>query len=110
LYLLASPSRLDPLRRDPRRLGPAAGKTLPAARPRLGGGLRGRLVLAGKKGGADVGRGHKGNGTNYLVLTDGNDTPLSAIITAANVSEVHAIETLVEECSAAHRPERLLYD
>ena len=110
LYLLASPSRLDPQWRLPRRLGPAAGKTLPAARDQLGGSLRRRLVCPGKKGGDDVGRGRKGNGTNYLLLTDGNDTPLAATITAANVSEVHAIETLVDECSAACRPRRLLYD
>jgi transposase len=69
-----------------------------------------RLVLTGKKGGLEVGRGRKGNGTNYLVLTDGNDTPLSSIITAANVSEVHAIETLVDECRTSRLPKRLLYD
>ena len=45
-------------------------------------------------------------------MTDGNDLPLSAFITAANISEVHAIETLVDEChcSTAHWPKRLLYD
>lgn len=44
------------------------------------------------------------------MLTDGQDTPLSAIVTAANVSEVHAIETLVDECPLGRRPKRLLYD
>lgn len=62
------------------------------------------------QGGLEVGRGRKGNGTRYLVLTDGNDTPLSSIITAANVSEVHAIETLVDERRTARPPQRLLYD
>ena len=44
------------------------------------------------------------------MLTDGNDTPLAATITAANVGEVHAIETLVDECLTLRRPQRLLYD
>ncbi len=93
-----------------RRVGPTAQAVVPPARPQLGRIARGRLVLTGKKRGDDVGRGRKGNGTNLLVLTDGNDTPLSAIITAANISEVHAIETLVDECCTPRRPQRLLYD
>lgn len=57
-----------------------------------------------------VSRGRKGNGMNFLMLTDGHDTPLSAIVTAANVNEVHAIEALVDECRTAQRPQRLVYD
>lgn len=110
--VLEETSRLDPLWRVPRRVGSIAGEGTRQAWHQLGRSDWRRLVCTGKKGGNDVGRGHKGNGTNFLVLTDGNDTPLSAIITAANVSEVHAIETLVDECEShtAQWPKRLLYD
>ena len=112
LYLLEATPRLDSLRRVSRRVGSTARRADAAARHRLGGSDRRRLVCSCKKGGDEVGRGRKGNGSNILVMTDGNDLPLSAFITAANTSEVHAIETLVDEChcSTAHWPKRLLYD
>lgn len=45
-----------------------------------------------------------------MLLVDGEGTPLSAMTVAANVSEVHAVETLVDTCVLDRRPERLLYD
>ena len=43
-------------------------------------------------------------------MTDRNDIPLSAFVTAANTSEVHAIETLVDQRQTRRKPKRLLYD
>ena len=45
-----------------------------------------------------------------MLMIDGNGTPLSAFTTAANVSEVHAIETLVDEQQGPQQPARLMYD
>ncbi len=45
-----------------------------------------------------------------MLMVDGEGTPLSAFTTAANISEVHAIETLVDERATAKKPQRLLYD
>jgi transposase len=45
-----------------------------------------------------------------MLMVDGEGTPLSAFTTAANISEVHAIETLVDERVTTKKPERLLYD
>jgi aerobic-type carbon monoxide dehydrogenase small subunit (CoxS/CutS family) len=110
VYLLATPPRLVTQRRVPGRLGSPVGKTRSAAAHRLGRGDRRRLVFTGKKGGDEVGRCHKGNGTRILLLIDANDTPLSSYITAAQHSEVHTIETLVDERRLRRLPRRLLYD
>ena len=61
-------------------------------------------------GAAEVGYGRKGKGTTIMLMVDGEGTPLSAFTTAANVSEVHAIETLVDERVCDKAPQRLLYD
>jgi transposase len=45
-----------------------------------------------------------------MLMVDGEGTPLSAFTTAANISEVHAIETLVDERACDKAPQRLLYD
>lgn len=45
-----------------------------------------------------------------MLLTDGEGTPLSAFTVAANVAEVNAIETLVDERLTEHAPPRLIYD
>lgn len=45
-----------------------------------------------------------------MLLVDSAGTPLSAFTCAANVAEVHAIETLVDTCLTGRHPERLLYD
>ncbi len=45
-----------------------------------------------------------------MLMVDGEGTPFSAFTTAANVSEVHAIETLVDERVCDKAPQRLLYD
>jgi len=63
-----------------------------------------------KKRGAEVGYGRKGKGTTIMLMVDGEGVPLSAFTTAATTSEVHAIETLVDERVCDKVPERLLYD
>lgn len=45
-----------------------------------------------------------------MLMVDGEGMPLSAFTTAANVSEVHAIETLVDERLTRKKPKRLMYD
>ncbi len=45
-----------------------------------------------------------------MLMVDGEGTPLSAFTTTANISEVHAIETLVDERLTTRKPKRLLYD
>lgn len=45
-----------------------------------------------------------------MLLVDGEGTPLSAMTVAANVSEVHAVETLVDTRVPNRQPERLMYD
>jgi len=45
-----------------------------------------------------------------MLMVDGDGTPLSAFITAASTSEVHAIETLVDDRVAANKPRHLMYD
>ncbi len=61
-------------------------------------------------GGAEVGHGRKGQGTTILLMIDGEGTPLSAFTTAANISEVRAIETLVDERVTKKKPKRLMDD
>ncbi len=68
------------------------------------------LVFTGKKGGAEVGYGRKGKGTTIMLMVDGEGVPLSAFTTAATTSEVHAIETLIDERVCDKVPQRLLYD
>jgi len=64
----------------------------------------------GQKKGAEVGYGHKGKGTTIMLMVDGKGTSLSAFTTAATTSEVHDIETLVDERVYDKSPQRLLYD
>ena len=45
-----------------------------------------------------------------MLMVDGEGTPLSAMTVAASTSEVHAIETLVDNCTAANKPQHLMYD
>lgn len=45
-----------------------------------------------------------------MLMVDREGTPLSACTTAADVSEVHAIETLVDLRLTEHTPGHLLYD
>jgi len=45
-----------------------------------------------------------------MLMVDGEGTPLSAFTTEASTSEVHAIETLVDDCVGQRRPDRLMYD
>lgn len=45
-----------------------------------------------------------------MLMVDGEGTPLSAFTTEASTSEVHAIETLVDERVTRRKPQRLMYD
>ena len=110
LYVLASAARVGGRRTLSGRLASAAGPARPAQASRLGR-CDGRwLVCTGKKGGPEVGYGRKGKGTTIMLMIDGEGTPLSAFTTAASTSEVHAIETLVDERATRRPPERLMYD
>ena len=58
-----------------------------------------------------VGTGRKGTGTTALVLMDADQTPLGAVITAADEHEVHHIERLVASAVVDLPAEtRLVYD
>lgn len=108
--VLAATSRLEPQRRLPSRMAKTARQDRSAERHRLGRGDRRWLVFTGKKGGDEVGRCHKGNGTRILLLIDAKGIPLSAYATAAHHNEVNTIETLVDERKLDRKPRRLLYD
>lgn len=45
-----------------------------------------------------------------MLMVDGGGVPLSAFTTAASTSEVHAVETLIDERVAANTPRHLMYD
>lgn len=70
-----------------------------------------RHVLPGKKRGQVVGKGYKGTGTDVLILMDGDQTPLGAVIAPANHHETRHIERLLDS-SVVELPAqcRLLYD
>lgn len=58
-----------------------------------------------------MGTGRKGTGSTVLVLMDGDQTPLGAIILPANEHEVRHIERLIESAVVELPvPGRLLYD
>jgi IS5 family transposase len=72
-----------------------------------------RLVFSGEKRGAAVGIGRKGKGTTILLLTDGNDFPLSAHIAGADEHEVNHVSPLLDVAvvhEAFWQPTHLLYD
>jgi len=92
-------------------MGPSSRQTRSAPADQLGGSDRRWLVFTGKKGGAEVGRTPKGNGTRILLMVDAEGTPLSAYTTAAHHNEVHTVETLVKRRQLCYQtPRRLLYD
>ena len=63
---------------------------------------------SGKKGGREVGKTKKGKGTKWMVLVDGQGTPLGARLSSASPAEVRLAEGLHPEISG--RPERLIAD
>jgi transposase len=91
-------------------VGSAPRQARSAEADQLGGSDRRWLVFTGKKGGDEVGRTPKGNGTRILLMVDGNGTPLSAYTTAAHHNEVNTVETLVDERRSRQKPRRLMYD
>jgi transposase len=111
LDLLEAAPGLDPQRRVPGRVGPTARQARSVPADQLGGSDRRWLVFTGKKGGDEVGRCPKGNGTRILLMVDAEGTPLSAYTTAAHHNEVNTVETLVKRRQLCYQtPRRLLYD
>jgi transposase len=111
LDLLEKAPRLDAQRRFPGRMGSSAWQARSAQADQLGGSDRRWLVFTGKKGGDEVGRCPKGNGTRILLMVDAEGTPLSAYTTAAHHNEVNTVETLVKRRQLCYQtPRRLLYD
>ncbi len=109
--VLETAPRLDPQRRLPGRVGSSPRQARSAQTNQLGGSDRRWLVFPGKKGGDEVGRTPKGNGTRILLMVDADGTPLSAFTTAAHHNEVNTVETLVEQRQLCYQtPRRLLYD
>lgn len=45
-----------------------------------------------------------------MLMVEGEGMPLSAFTTEASTSELHAVETLVDERMTERKPKRLLYD
>ena len=81
--------------------------------------LRGRELCPRKKGGAGVGKTKKGKGTKWMLLVDGQGTPLGAHLDSASPSEVKLLEKTIEtiQVRRAHRagrprskPDRLILD
>jgi hypothetical protein len=100
--LLEAAPRLDPQRRLPGRVGSCPRQAGSAPADQLGGGDRRWLVFTGKKGGNEVGRTRKGNGTRILLMVDAEGTPFSAYTTAAHHNEVNTVETLVKRRQLSH--------
>jgi transposase len=94
---LAAIPRLDPKRPLASRLGAAGEPTRRTRAHRLAGAVGRRLVFPSEKRGAAVGIGRKGKGTTILLLTDGNDLPLSAHIAGADEHEVNHVEPLLDQ-------------
>jgi hypothetical protein len=109
--MLEAASRLDPQRRVPCGVGSTAWQARSVPADQLGGSDRRWLVFTGKKGGDEIGRCQKGNGTRILLMVDAEGTPFSAYTSAAHHNEVNLIETLVKRRRLCYQtPRRLLYD
>jgi transposase len=81
--------------------------------------FRGRQLLPRKKGGLKVGKTKRGKGTKWMVLVDGQGTPLGVHLDSASPAEVTLLETTLETVSVARahraghprqRPEHLILD
>jgi len=70
--------------------------------------LRGRELRPRKKGGAGVGKTKKGKGTKWMLLVDGQGTPLGAHLDSASPSEVKLLEQTIDtiQVRRAHQPGR----
>ena len=110
VHMLEEAPRLDSQWRLPGRVGANPRQTRSGQADQLGGSDRRWLVFTGKKGGDEVGRTPKGNGTRILLMADGNGLPLSAYTTAAHHAEVNTVELLVDRRQSRRKPRRLLYD
>src|SRR5258708_3979444 len=63
---------------------------------RLGRGLHGRQLFAGKKRGPGVGNTRKGKGTKWMVVGSGEGVPLGVLATSASPSEMRLAEPTLD--------------
>src|SRR6059036_108394 len=68
--------------------------------------LRGRQLRPREKGGLKVGKTKRGKGTKWMLLVDGEGTPLGAHLDSASPAEVRLLEKTLDTVavSRAHRP------
>lgn len=81
--------------------------------------FRRRQLRPGQKRGLAVGKTKRGKGTKWLVLVDGQGTPLGAYLDSASPSEVKLLEKALATVAVGHahrpgrprqRPDRLVLD
>jgi transposase len=70
--------------------------------------LRRRQFCPGEKGGAAVGKTKRGKGTKWMVVVDGEGTPLGAHLDSASPAEVRLLEQTLDTIAIprAHHPGR----
>jgi len=84
----------------------------------LGGGLHGRQLRTGEKGGAAVGKTRRGKGSKWMVVVDGQGIPLGGTIISASPAEVRLAEETLKTVKVPRpgrgrpksRPKRLIAD
>lgn len=110
VHLLATPGRMDYVRRIPGSVGALAGQARRAEVHQLGRNNGRRNIFAGKKGGVEVGRTKKGKGTKIMLMVEGEGLPLGVEIASASEAEVNLVEELIDKRTSRRRPKRLIYD
>ena len=84
----------------------------------MGDGVPRRLVCAGEKGGADIGKTKRGKGSKCMVVVDGQGIPLGVCVASANIAEVSLAEATLSTISVPRgqrgrprrKPDRLIAD
>jgi transposase len=59
----------------------------------MGAGVHRRVVRAGEKRGASVGKTKRGKGSKWMVVVDGQGVPLGIHVASANLAEVSLVDT-----------------
>ena len=108
--VLAAASRVDRVWCLGRSMAQVAHPHGPAKAAALVTGDGRRHVCTSKKRGLDVGLTRRGKGSKIMLMVDGRGTPLSVFTLAANKSEVHTIETLVDTRVCKRMSPRMIYD
>lgn len=88
-------------------LGPGFAKSRQA---RFGRVLHRRDLCGGKKGGADVGKTKRGNGTKLMAVADGAGVPVAVYTASASPHEATLVEGTLEQRFIEDTPERLIGD